>query len=86
MRNTIRSKEGVYSYASLLMPHCPVTVVQRYRMGYAASCSTARAVYRVFFEPVSEPISTTVFSGGLPPSDCSYNTICETSIKNISPK
>ena len=24
---------GVYSYASLLMPHCPVTVVQRYRDG-----------------------------------------------------
>ena len=24
---------GVYSYASLLMPHCPVTVEQRYRDG-----------------------------------------------------
>ena len=30
MRN---AKEGVGSYASLLMPHCPVTVVQRYRDG-----------------------------------------------------
>ena len=28
MRNAIRS-----SYASLLMPHCPVTVVERYRDG-----------------------------------------------------
>ena len=26
-----RYHSGVYSYASLLMPHCPVTVVQRYR-------------------------------------------------------
>ena len=33
MRNAVRS-----SYASLLMPHCPVTVVQRYRDGI----STAR--------------------------------------------
>ena len=31
MRNAIRSI--LYSYASLLMPHCPVTVVQRYRDG-----------------------------------------------------
>ena len=30
MRN---AKEGVASYASLLIPHCPVTVVQRYRDG-----------------------------------------------------
>ena len=28
------------SYASLLMPHCPVTVVKDIGMGYAASCST----------------------------------------------
>ena len=30
MRNAI-TQEYIYSYASLLMPHCPVTVVQRYR-------------------------------------------------------
>ena len=31
----VSAKRGstVYSYASLLMPHCPVTVVQRYRDG-----------------------------------------------------
>ena len=31
MRNAIRSKEGVAM--ALLMPHCPVGVVQRYRDG-----------------------------------------------------
>ena len=31
MRNAIR--RILYSYASLLMPHCPVTVVKRYRDG-----------------------------------------------------
>ena len=31
VRHEKRYISGVYSYASLLMPHCPVTVVQRYR-------------------------------------------------------
>ena len=33
MRNAIRSR-----YAFLLMPHCPATVVQRYRDGVAIIC------------------------------------------------
>ena len=31
VRHEKRYISGVYSYASLVMPHCPVTVVQRYR-------------------------------------------------------
>ena len=33
VRHEKRYISGVASYASLLMPHCPVTVVQRYRDG-----------------------------------------------------
>ena len=33
VRHEKRYQEYNYSYASLLMPHCPVTVVQRYRDG-----------------------------------------------------
>ena len=37
VRHEKRYISGVYSYTSLLMPHCPVTDIG---MGYAASCST----------------------------------------------
>ena len=33
VRHEKHTLSGVYSYASLLMPHCSVTVVQRYRDG-----------------------------------------------------
>ena len=33
VRHEKRYQEYIDSYASLLMPHCPVTVVQRYRDG-----------------------------------------------------
>ena len=33
VRHEKRYQEYIYSYASLLLPHCPVTVVQRYRDG-----------------------------------------------------
>ena len=47
MRNAIRNKEGVGSYASILMPHCPVTVVQIYRDGV---CSL---LFHLFSIPIS---------------------------------
>ena len=58
MRNAIRSI--LYSYASLLMPHCPVTVVQRLcattvsltMYNYAATC------HRVIITAVSKKNKT----------------------------
>ena len=38
----------VYSYASLLMPHCPVTVVQRYRDGV---CSLLFHSFFIIYHP-----------------------------------
>ena len=50
LRNAIRCKEGVASYASLLMPHCPVTVVQRYRDGV---CSLLFHLCFIICHPIS---------------------------------
>ena len=46
MRN---AKEGVASYASLLIPHCPVTVVQRYRDGV---CSLLFHLFFIICHPL----------------------------------
>ena len=52
VRQEKRYQEYIDSYASLLMPHCPVTVVQRYRDGV---CSLLFHLFFIILPPLYPP-------------------------------
>ena len=72
-RHEKRYISGVASYASLLMPHCPVTVVQRYRDGV---CSLLFHLFFIICHPyIPLHLEEMIFILVSPIFDCAECTI-----------
>ena len=73
VRQEKRYQEYIESYASLLLPHCPVTVVQRYRDGV---CSLLFHLFFIICHPyIPLHLEEMIFILVVPIFDCAECTI-----------